>query len=88
MSRSIWKGPLFSKNSLIKYISNLRYSRWNKLVKDRSLTIPELLIEKHTFLHNGKNFKKMNIIKEKVGIKFGSCLNTRSFTRKVLKKNK
>jgi small subunit ribosomal protein S19 len=60
-----------------------------RAIWSRSSTIPEKLIGKTVFIHNGKSFIKSYITREKVGLKFGEFSYTRKFTRKENKlKNK
>jgi small subunit ribosomal protein S19 len=85
MKRSIWKGNFISPNLLSqRFLDNDR-----RLIWSRNSTIPEKLIGKAVFIHNGKNFIKSYITREKVGLKFGEFSYTRKFTRKENKvKNK
>jgi ribosomal protein S19 len=75
MCRSKWKGFFFEK-SLFKNRSVKNLKIWN-----RNVTIPGFLIGKFVNIHNGKNFKKVFISREKVGFKFGSF----ALSRKTLK---
>lgn len=55
----------------------------------RNSTIPETLVGQAVFIHNGKDFIKSYITREKVGFKFGEFAYTRKFTKKQDKiKNK
>jgi ribosomal protein S19 len=50
----------------------------------RSSVIPETLLGEITLVHNGKEFKRITITRDKIGFKFGEF----SFTRKVVSKVK
>jgi ribosomal protein S19 len=49
----------------------------------RSAVIPFFLVDQIIFVHNGKEFRKVYVTREKVGFKFGDF----SFTRKLSPKN-
>jgi small subunit ribosomal protein S19 len=78
MSRSKWKGPFLdisiSKASLIK----------KPKIWCRSSVIPSFLVGESVFIHNGKEFKRVSITRDKVGYKFGEF----SFTRRNVSKAK
>jgi len=74
MSRSKWKGSFVEKNILNKDHTKL----WS-----RSSTVPESMIGNFVLIHNGKEFKKVLIIREKVGFKFGDFSFTRKYTSKI-----
>jgi len=76
MSRSKWKGS-FLKPTLIK--KNLTVS-----IAPRNSIIPAICLGKFINLYTGKEFKKVFISKEKIGLKFG----TFSYTRKGKLKTK
>lgn len=78
MSRSAWKGP-FSKSCILKQKTS--YKIWS-----RSSVIPFSLIGSSTLVHDGKQFKKLFINREKVGFKFGEFCFTRKSTKKTKKK--
>jgi len=82
MSRSKWKG-LFLQNSLIK--KNIEGSSIL-----RSSAIPETCLGKFVSIYTGKEFKKVFISKEKIGLKFGSFVYTRKgkFKTKMVHKKK
>jgi len=44
--------------------------------------IPALLIGETVLVHNGKDFKKVTITREKIGFKFGDFSLTRRYTLK------
>jgi small subunit ribosomal protein S19 len=77
MSRSKWKGP-FVDTSIFKTKKN------QKKIWSRSSTIPNFLVGETVFIHNGRELKRINITREKVGFKFGEF----SFTRKFVAKSK
>jgi small subunit ribosomal protein S19 len=73
MSRSKWKG-MFCNLKFLKLTSKKNLKIWS-----RSSSIPFFLLGKIVFVHNGKDFKKIFITREKIGYKFGEF----SFTRKL-----
>ena len=75
MSRSKWKGHFVdtSFNGVIK--KNLK-------VWSRRSTIPFNFIGMYVLVHNGKEFRKVYITREKVGLKFGEFAFTRKYTSK------
>jgi len=72
MSRSKWKG-VFIQSNLLKIDKN-------KTVKtsSRNSTITNDFLNKKVMVYNGKEFKPVYIVKEKIGFKFGEF----TFTRK------
>ncbi len=76
MSRSKWKGP-FIKSSLISLQEKTKKIR-NIKIWSRNSIIPFSLIGQQVSIHNGKDFIKIKITREKVGYRFGEF----SFTRK------
>jgi small subunit ribosomal protein S19 len=74
MSRSKWKGNFIEKSLLNKEKNKL----WS-----RSSTVPESMIGNFVLIHNGKEFKKVLVIREKVGFKFGDFSFTRKYTSKI-----
>jgi small subunit ribosomal protein S19 len=72
MTRAKWKGP---------YV-DLNVFKNKKKVWSRSSTIPGSLIGKSVLIHNGHEFKRILITRDKVGFKFGEF----SFTRKHISK--
>lgn len=81
MKRSAWKN-CYIASSIYKTQTNLKKNIWS-----RQSTIPEFLIGKYVLVHNGKNFLKVYITREKVGYKFGEFAKTRKFTKKIKKLN-
>jgi small subunit ribosomal protein S19 len=80
MSRSFWKGKYIQKKILKKTLQKI----WS-----RSSSIPFCLVGKRVLIHNGNEFKKIFITREKVGYKFGAFSSTRKFTKKIkIKKTK
>ena len=79
MTRSLWKGP-FMDPSFIKllYCKNKKISK----IWSRSSVIPSALIGDTVFVHNGKEFKRIIITREKVGFKFGEFSFSRKYTNK------
>jgi small subunit ribosomal protein S19 len=82
MKRSKWKGLFIQKFLLNKNFDE----KQKKIVWSRSSTIPESLIGHYVHIHNGKDFKKTFITREKVGFKFGEFSFTRKFTKKTKKR--
>ena len=74
MSRSKWKG-LFLQNILVK--KKLIFSG-----KPRNSTITARYLDKLVFISTGKEFKKVYISKEKIGLKFGNFAYTRKLKLK------
>jgi small subunit ribosomal protein S19 len=72
MTRAKWKGP---------YI-DLNVFKNKKKVWSRSSTIPGSLIGKSVLIHNGREFKRILVTREKVGFKFGEFSFTRKHTSK------
>lgn len=82
MTRSIWKGKF-----IYNYILNKKFlQKRRKEVWARNSTIPSSLINKPVYIHNGKDFIKIFITREKVGFKFGEFAFTRKFRKKEDKK--
>lgn len=81
MSRSTWKSSFTEK-----YLNSTKFkTQKKKIVWSRKSTIPELLIGQYVYIHNGKDFLKIFITREKVGFKFGEFAFTRKFTKKERK---
>lgn len=78
MARSKWKGP-FVGNSILKNSVLKKGKIWC-----RSSVIPSFLVGEAVHIHNGKEFKRVVITREKVGFKFGDF----SLTRKTVSKAK
>ena len=76
MSRSKWKGPFLKPNLINKnlILSNI----------PRNSIIPASYLNKFINIYTGKEFKKVFISKEKIGLKFG----TFAYTRKIKLKTK
>jgi small subunit ribosomal protein S19 len=77
MTRSKWKGPYIEANIFKKNVKNRK-------VWGRSCTIPGFLIGETVLIHNGREFKRITVTRDKVGFKFGEF----SFTRKFVPKSK
>lgn len=77
MSRAKWKGLFFNSNLLKK-------TKINTNITQREATIPSIYANKFVTIHTGKEFKKIFISKEKIGLKFGMF----AYTRKGKTKNK
>lgn len=76
MSRSKWKG-CFVDSSVFSHKKNIQI--WS-----RQSSIPFYLLNQYVLVHNGKEFKKLFITREKIGFKFGEF----AFTRKHISKFK
>ena len=74
MSRSKWKGFFVTKNVL----KNKHLKFWN-----RDCSVVESMIGSSVFVHNGKEFKKVLITREKLGFKLGDFSYTRKHTPKL-----
>jgi small subunit ribosomal protein S19 len=72
MTRAKWKGP---------YI-DLNVFKNKKKVWSRASTIPGSLIGKSVLIHNGREFKRILVTRDKVGFKFGEFSFTRKHTSK------
>jgi small subunit ribosomal protein S19 len=82
MSRSLWKG-LFIDPKLLKN----KKQKANSKIWSRSSAIPSSLIGETVFVHNGKEFKRVSITREKIGFKFGEFSFTRRYTLKQKTQN-
>jgi len=82
MSRSLWKG-LFIDPKLLKN----KKQKANSKIWSRSSVIPSSLIGETVFVHNGKEFKRVSITREKIGFKFGEFSFTRRYTLKQKTQN-
>lgn len=80
MTRSLWKG-FFLESCFLKK-SKTNFNVWS-----RSSSIPFFLIGKTVLVHNGKEFKKLLITREKIGFKFGEFVFTRFNMNKSKKLN-
>ena len=80
MSRSVWKGLYIDKNILKKNIKIKKnfYKIWS-----RDSAIPSFLLGKTVLVHNGKQFNKVLITREKIGYKFGEFSSTRKYFKKL-----
>ena len=85
MSRSIWKGFYITKNLLKKNKKTKKnfFKLWS-----RNSAIPSFLLGKTVLVHNGKQFNKVFITREKIGYKFGDFSLTRKCFKKTLLGNK
>ena len=81
MTRSNWKGYHIDKYLLSKKFKQNK----KKQILSRNSTIPESLINQYVTIHNGKDFLKTFITREKIGFKFGDFAFTRKFTKKTKK---
>ena len=80
MSRSKWKGPFLQTSLITKKPANF--------IIPRNSSIPAICLGKFLNIHTGKEFKKIFISKEKIGLKFGTFVYTyKSKTKtKIVKK--
>jgi len=79
MSRSKWKSFYISQN-LIKSKNN------NLNIFDRSSCISKHYLGQLVKIYNGKDFKILNVTRDKIGYKFGEFANTRKIFEKKKKK--
>lgn len=77
MTRSLWKGPFIDPVFYKKAKENKNFKIWC-----RSSVIPSSLIGETVFVHNGKEFKRILITREKTGFKFGEFSFSRKYTLK------
>ena len=84
MSRSKWKTPNFD----FKFYKNLIFNDSNIKIWCRNNVIPESLLGKRILIHNGNSFKRVLIVREKIGFKFGDFCITRKYSKKVAKLKK
>lgn len=78
MSRSKWKGPFLNKlrTDKTKLLSENPIKIWH-----RNVTVPYSLIGKSAFVHSGKEFIKIYISRERVGLKFGEFVYTKNYNK-------
>ena len=83
MSRSKWKGN-FLNTVLLKKTKILTN------ITQRNSTIPSTYLNNFISIHTGKEFKKLFISKEKIGLKFGMFAYTRKgkVNNKIIHKKK
>lgn len=81
MSRSKWKGNFI--NALL-----LKKAKLPTVITQRNATIPSQYMNKFVSIHTGKEFKKIYISKEKIGLKFGAFAYTRKGKTKIIQKKK
>jgi len=79
MSRSVWKGPHI-ENCILRTVNNVKKGPIK--IWSRSSVIPGSLVGKTVLVYNGKEFKNVPIVREKVGFKFGDFCTTRIYTSK------
>jgi len=90
MSRSNWKGPFVN----LKFLKKLNSKPSNstqvfsfKKVWSRNSIIPKILTGKNVYVYNGKIFKKLTVLVEHIGFKFGDFCFTRKNSKKKIKKD-
>jgi len=91
MSRSIWKGPFLNKKICTldkKFLSASYLENDKQKIWSRKSIITSNLIGSIVFVHNGKEFKKLFISRDKIGYKFGQFSFTRKHTHKQKVVNK
>jgi ribosomal protein S19 len=81
MRRSKWKGNFIDTS--ISRLTNLKNIDQKLNIWSRRSVIPAFLINKTVFIHNGKDFKKIKITREKIGFKFGEFCLTRKYKPKT-----
>lgn len=72
MSRAKWKGSFMD-------VLSLKVEKKDFKIWSRRSTIPYNLINNSVLVHNGKEFRKVFITREKVGFKFGEFAFTRKY---------
>jgi ribosomal protein S19 len=77
MTRSLWKGPFIDPVFYKKAQENKNFKIWC-----RSSVIPSSLIGETVFVHNGKEFKRILITREKIGLNYGVFSFSRKYTLK------
>lgn len=77
MTRAKWKGPYIER-------CNFRKKRINPKLWSRSSVIVKRLRNTIVYVHNGREFLRVAVTKEKIGFKFGEF----SYTRKSVSKKK
>ena len=87
MGRSLWKGPFISSAILRRSRTE---SKNNFKIWSRNSVIPEFLLGQTVLVHNGKEFKKIVVAREKLGFKLGEFSFTRKYNvkQKLVKKKK
>lgn len=73
MSRSAWKN-LFCSPRINRSLLN---DKKRIEICSRQSSIPEFLLNKTVFIHNGKTFKKLLITRDRLGFKFGEFAFTK-----------
>lgn len=81
MSRSFWKGPFIDKGVLMLLSSPKKGGGSLKIFSRRSV-IPSALVGYKVAIHNGRTFKRLHVLSEHVGFKFGEFSSTRKFMGK------
>ncbi len=76
MSRSKWKG-LFTRLLPIKYKIDFK-----KIHITRNTSINNQYIGKNLNIYNGKEFRRLFLTKEKIGLKIGNFISTTKITPK------
>lgn len=79
MSRSIWKGPFLDKFLVFQKKQKNLTKIWS-----RRSVISSQMLGKTVLVHNGKDFKRILITREKLGFKYGEFAFTRK-TKKIVK---
>lgn len=82
MSRAKWKGPFMDWNTLTLSKKKIYPNLWC-----RSSVIPKKVSNTIVCVHNGREFKRVIITKDKVGYKLGEFSFTRKFESKRLPKS-
>lgn len=82
MGRAKWKGPFVDLYTLTK--KKTYPNLWL-----RSSVIPKRIVNSIVCVHNGREFRRVIVTKEKIGFKLGEFSFTRKLRfKKVLKKSK
>lgn len=82
MSRSTWKGPFLDRYLFCYKKKNFLAKIWS-----RRSVISSQMLGQTVLVHNGKEFKRIVITREKVGFKYGEFAFTRKTkTKKLIQK--
>jgi small subunit ribosomal protein S19 len=81
MSRSSWKGPF-----LDRFLISLFKKKTLPKIWSRRSVISSQMLGKTVLVHNGKEFKRILITREKLGYKYGDFAFTRKAKKLIQKK--
>jgi small subunit ribosomal protein S19 len=84
MLRSKFKIKYFDKLVINNYLDNSENNKFLKLKKRNTIIHPSL-VDKKIYIHNGRKFYPLIIIKYMIGFKIGELRKTRYLTEHVSK---